>query len=154
MSLSVLSALFVTVLGLVYTLATFALPEAAMGRPNEPKIFPAILGILLIILGAILLIQVIMSEKKEGKGEKLQFGQSEKQIALTIANGVVYSLLFNPIGYVPSTIIFVLMELFIFDGVKVWKKGLVISVLFSVIVYVIFDILLGIYLPPSPLGFI
>ena len=142
-------------LGGVYTIATFMLPKAALGRPNEPKIFPAMLGILLIILGIILLIKEIYAQKATGEqSDKISFGKSEKQIALTIANGVLYALLFEPIGYVISTILFVLLELFIFDGFKVWKKGVIISVTFSVIIYVIFDRMLGIILPRSPLGFV
>ena len=45
MSLSVISSFLLTVLGIVYAVATFMLPEAALGRPHEPKIFPAMLAI-------------------------------------------------------------------------------------------------------------
>ncbi|MBR7064551.1 MAG: tripartite tricarboxylate transporter TctB family protein [Treponema sp.] len=155
MTLSVLSSLFVTLVGIVYTVATFLLPEAALGRPNEPKIFPAILGILLCVLGFILLAKEFYAQKKSNeKNVKYSFGQSERQIAFTLLNGVLYAILFAPIGYVFSTIIFVLIELFIFDGFKIWKKGLLISVIFSLIIYIIFDRMLGIILPRSPLGFI
>lgn len=155
MTLSVLSSIFVTAIGLLYTLSAFTLPAAAMGRANEPKIFPAMLGITLLILGAVLLIQEIKNmpktaEKKEE--QKMKFGRSEKQIALTVLNGLVYAVLFNPIGYIFSTIIFLLGELFIFSGFKTWKKSLLVAVIFSAAAYLIFDTLLGIYLPKSFLG--
>jgi len=162
MSLSVISSVCVTAVGLIYTISALMLPAAAMGRPNEPKIFPALLGFSLIILGFALVIQEILNRKHQAQetadgaersnGNNIKFGKSEKQIALTLLNGLVYSLLFNPIGYIISTILFLTCELFIFDGPKIWKKALLIAVIFSVVAYVIFDLLLGIYLPKSPLG--
>ncbi len=162
MSLSVISSVCVTAVGLIYTISALMLPAAAMGRPNEPKIFPALLGFSLIILGFALVIQEIQNRKHQAQetadgaersnGNNIKFGKSEKQIALTLLNGLVYSLLFNPIGYIISTILFLTCELFIFDGPKIWKKALLIAVIFSVVAYVIFDLLLGIYLPKSPLG--
>jgi len=155
MSLSIISSILVTALGFLYTLSALTLPAASIGRPNEPKIFPAMLGFALLIMGAALIIKEIKNRpttKEERENQKIRFGTSERQIALTLLNGLVYALLFNPAGYVISTIIFLMSELFIFDGFKVWKKALVISVLFTAIAYIIFDILLGIYLPKSPLG--
>lgn len=162
MSLSVISSVCVTAVGLIYTISALMLPAAAMGRPNEPKIFPALLGFSLIILGFALVIQEILNRKHQAQetadgaersnGNNIKFGKSEKQIALTLLNGLVYSLLFNPIGYIISTILFLTCELFIFDGPKIWKKALLIAIIFSVVAYVIFDLLLGIYLPKSPLG--
>lgn len=153
MSLSVLSSIFVTAIGFLYTITTFTLPAAAMGHPNEPKIFPALLGISLLILGVVLVIQEIKKlSNNTDKKEEMKFGRCEKQIALTVANGFVYALLFNPIGYVFSTIIFLIAELFVFSGFKTWKKSLLVAVVFSAIAYAIFDVLLGIYLPKSFLG--
>jgi putative tricarboxylic transport membrane protein len=155
MSLSILSSIFVTALGILYTVSTFSLPPAAMGRPDEPKIFPAMLGIALILMGTALIIQEIRKLPKaqaDRNEQKIKFGKSEQQIALTILNGIVYAFLFNIAGYVFSTVIFLSVELFIFSGLGIWKKALAISALFSAAAYLIFDILLGIYLPKSFLG--
>jgi putative tricarboxylic transport membrane protein len=154
MSLSILSSLFVTALGIIYTISTLALPPASIGRTYEPKIFPGMLGFSLVIMGAVLLIQEIQkrSAGKTDESDTMKFGTSERQIALTIVNGFVYALWFNTIGYVFSTIIFLLCELFIFDGFKVWKKAAVVAISFTTFAYCIFDLVLGIYLPPSPLG--
>ena len=157
MTISLISSIFVTALGFLYSISALTLPAAAMGRPNEPKIFPLMLGILLVILGLVLIYQEIKEVKSietSDSKHKINFGTSEKQIALTILNGVIYSLLFNPIGYVISTILFLMAELLIFSGFKTWKKSLLVAVIFSVTAYLIFDVLLGIYLPKSPLGLI
>lgn len=157
MSLSVILSFFLTVLGIVYAVATFMLPEAALGRAHEPKIFPAILAVFLIVCGAIL----FLKELKAQQEEKKKFGGISKgstlyaaQMALTIANGILYTFMFEPLGYVFATIIFLILQFLIFGGVKILKYGVIISVVFSLIIYLIFNNLLGIVLPSSPLGFI
>ncbi len=114
------------------------------------------LGFSLLILGFLLIFQEIHKRSadspKDTRTDRIKFGKNEKQIALTILNGFMYAVLFNPLGYVLSTIIFLMSELFIFDGFKVWKKAAVISIIFSAIAYTLFDPVLGIYLPKSPLG--
>jgi putative tricarboxylic transport membrane protein len=155
MSLSIISSIFVTALGCIYTFCALTLPPAAIGRPNEPKIFPTMLGVALLGMGIALLIEEIYKipkRKEDRKAQKIKIGTSEKQIALTLLNGLLYALLFNPIGYVFSTIIFLMVELFIFDGFKVWKKALAVALSFTISAYCIFDILLGIYLPKSLIG--
>jgi putative tricarboxylic transport membrane protein len=155
MNLSIISSIFVTAIGCIYTFSTLTLPPAAIGRPNEPKIFPAMLGFALLLMGVALIIQEIHKlpkTKEERKAQNIKIGTSEKQIVLTLLNGLVYALLFNPIGYVFSTIIFLMSELFIFDGFKVWKKALAIALSFTILAYCIFDLLLGIYLPKSLIG--
>ena len=121
MSLSVISSFLLTVLGIVYAVATFMLPEAALGRPHEPKIFPAILAVFLIVCGAILLVK----EFKAQQLEKKQYGGINKisakyvlQMLLTVVNGIAYTLMFDQIGYVFSTIIFLILQFLIFGGVK------------------------------------
>lgn len=156
MNISLLSALVVELIGFIYTFSALTLPSATIGRSYEPKIFPALLGICLLILGGVLIIQEILAMKKKTKEENsdnnMKFGDSEKKIAITVLNGVVYALLFNPIGYVFSTILFLMVELLTFGGKKALKKSILIAVLFSAIAYLIFDVGLGIYLPKSFLG--
>lgn len=157
MSLSVISSFLLTLLGIVYAVATFMLPEAAFDRPHEPKIFPAMLAIFLIVCGLILF-------AKEFKAQQLAKKQHENtnkistkyafQILLTIVNGVAYAFMFSLIGYVFSTIIFLIFQFLIFGGVKNLKYGLIVSIIFSLAIYFIFNNLLGIILPASPLGFI
>ena len=157
MSLSVISSFLLTVLGIVYAVATFMLPEAALGRPHEPKIFPAMLAIFLIVCGTILLVK----EFKAQQLEKKQYGGINKisakyvlQMLLTVVNGIAYTLMFDQIGYVFSTIIFLILQFLIFGGVKNLKYGIIVSVVFALAIYFIFNNLLGIILPNSALGFI
>ena len=129
----------------------FNFPDATIGRPMEPKIFPIMLGIVLTILGLALLIEELIknSKNKEANKEtiKLSFGNNGKKIAITIINAIAYAILFNILGYVISTIIFLEIELLIFGGLKSWKVSTIVSVLFSVIAFLIFNTFLGLYLP-------
>ena len=154
MSLSLLTSLFVTVLGLVYAFAAFTLPQAAFGRPHEPKIFPAILACFLIAFGAAQLFQEIKARRAAGVGGKTFSGKAAAQIVATIANCLLYALIFERIGFVFSTILFLMIEFVIFDSWRVWKRGIIISVAFAMIMYLVFGLLLGIVLPRSPLGFV
>ena len=109
-----------------------------------------------IILGVLLLIDDTVKNSKKEKKETVQFsvGNNGKKIAVTIVNAILYAVLFNIIGYVFATIIFLEIELLIFGGVKAWKVSTIAAVLFSVIAFLIFNVFLGIYLPRSPLGII
>lgn len=149
MTINLVSSIITIAVGLTYMIMAFNFPDATVGRPMEPKIFPIILGIALTILGLALLIQELMknSKNKEKETIKLSFGNNGKKIAITIVNAIIYALIFNALGYVLSTIIFLEVELLIFGGLKSWKVSTIVSVLFSVIAFIIFNTLLGLYLP-------
>jgi len=159
MYFSLIVSLCVTLVGVVYTFATFALPAAKIGNPVEPKIFPAMLGLSLLVLGTILIFQEVkkLPKDEQAKAEankKHNFGKNELNIVYTLLNGVLYALLFNRIGYVFSTTIFLEIQLIIFRGISHWLHSLLVAVAFSVIAFLLFDVALGIYLPTSALQFI
>lgn len=149
MTINLVSSIITIAVGLTYMIMAFNFPDATVGRPMEPKIFPIILGIALTILGFALLVDELKNSKnKENKIDiKISFGNNGKKIAITVINAIVYALLFNILGYVLSTIIFLEVELLIFGGLKSWKISTIVSVLFSLIAFLIFNTLLGLYLP-------
>ncbi len=154
---STIAAVFCITLGVIYCIMTSLLPQAAVGMPNAPKVFPYALGFSLTGLGIGLLIQQILSirqnspktEVKE-KSETVTVDYHTKQILLTVANGVLYALLFKKLGYVLSTTLFLGLELFLFNGKGKWKVVLAVSVIFSLFIYILFNKLLGVYLPMMP----
>jgi putative tricarboxylic transport membrane protein len=148
--------MLVTLLGITYTLATFNLPAAALGISYEPKVFPGVLGISLIILGTFLVIEEYKKSKTpeaKSKGNGIAFNKNAKEILTTLINGLLYTILFNRLGYVFSTIIFLEIQLWIFSGKAAIKRSTIVAVSFSLICYFLFTSL-GIYLPVSPLEFI
>jgi putative tricarboxylic transport membrane protein len=76
--------------------------------------------------------------------------ENVKQIGLTIVCAIIYALLFDRLGYVIATIIFLEGVLSIFNGYKNWKQNTIVAVVFSVVVYVLFFKILNVYLPPFP----
>ncbi len=153
MSFSIIPSLLFFVLGLVYTVSTALLPEAAVGRPFEPKIFPFMLGGLMLVMSLALMIREIKALKgNEEIQEHLPFYKEAgfKKIALTCVFSVLYALLFDKVGYVISTIIFLELELILFNGVKNWKINTAVSLAFSLFIYIVFSKLLGVYLPMTP----
>lgn len=149
MTINLVSSIITIAVGLTYTIMALNFPNATVGRPLEPKIFPVILGIAMTILGFALLIDELIknSKSKDKETIKLSFGNNGKKIAITVINAIAYALLFNILGYVLSTIIFLEVELLIFGGLKSWKISTIVSVIFSIIAFLIFNTLLGLYLP-------
>lgn len=152
MSLSIIPSLLCFVLGLVYTTATFMLPEASVGRAYEPKIFPMMLGIALIVLSLSLLVKElkIQSAKQDEKQVPLYKEPGFQKILMTCLFSAIYALIFDKAGYVVSTIFFLEMELILFNGKKNWKVNTAVAVLFSLFIYIVFSKLLGVYLPLTP----
>ncbi len=157
---SLISAGAGIVLGIAYTVMTLNLPEAAIGRPNAPKAFPLALGVLMILLSVALFVQQIMKVRSDSAAGTTQQDTAShrrpldphtKQIVITVANGVLYGMLFKEIGYVLSTLIFLGIELFLFNGKKKWKTVLIVSLVFSLFIYILFNKLLGVYLPRMPI---
>ncbi len=153
MNTSMIMSVVVTMIGFVYTLSTFLLPDAKIGVAFEPKIFPGILGIALLALGLVLTVQEIRLLAKDQGGKASFVGEEQRNILFTLLNGLLYAVLFDRIGYIFATFVFLNIQLFIFRGKKTWKSTLLISLIFSVVAFILFNTLMGVYLPKSPLGF-
>ena len=153
MSLSILPSLLFLALGIVYTAATVLLPDASVGRPFEPKIFPFMLGILMIVLSLSMMIKEIAAlrnaEKSNGN-EPFYKEVGFKNILLTCGFSVLYALLFDKLGYVLSTVLFLELELMLFKSLKNWKTNTIVAFVFSLFIYIVFSKVLGVYLPLTP----
>ncbi len=152
MSLTIIPSLLCFVLGLVYTTATFMLPDASVGRAFEPKIFPMMLGIALIIMSLSLLVRELSALKGGKNEEKIPLHKEPGfyKILLTCLFSAVYALIFDKVGYVISTVLFLEMELILFNGRQNWKVNTAVAVAFSLFIYIVFSKLLGVYLPLTP----
>ncbi len=152
-SLSILPSLLFFALGIIYTTATVMLPDASVGRPFEPKIFPLMLGILLIILSLSLMIKemaALKNRKETSHKEPFYKEVGFRNILLTCGVSVLYALLFDKLGYFLSTVLFLELELILFNSLKNWKINTIVSVVFSLFIYIVFSKVLGVYLPMTP----
>jgi putative tricarboxylic transport membrane protein len=150
-NLSIVPSLLFLLLGLIYTTATLLLPDASVGRPFEPKIFPLMLGISLIIMSLGLMIKDLKTEVEKSQSHEPFYKEAGfSKILLTCLFSLLYAVLFDKIGYVLSTVLFLEMELFLFNGRKNWKTNTIVAIAFSLFIYIVFSKLLGVYLPLTP----
>jgi putative tricarboxylic transport membrane protein len=152
MNLSTLSGILSLLIGLIYTVLALLLPDASIGRAAEPKFFPMTLGILMILLSAMLLFEEFKKKKEETEKtkNKFSFDTNLKKIGLTCLFSILYALLFDKLGYVISTVLFLEGELILFNGLKKWKINTIVALVFSLFIYILFSKLLGVFLPMTP----
>ncbi|WP_461205094.1 tripartite tricarboxylate transporter TctB family protein [Clostridium sp. DL1XJH146] len=145
-----LMGLVITILGICYLIMTIALPKAAMGGANEPKMFPLMIAIILIILGVTFMFKSGFSNIKVAAGNFVSSYKKDKETNLTIIitclGSIGYALLFKRIGYVISTFLFLELLLYLTRKEKLLSNT-IIALLFSVGIYVVFSKMLGVTLP-------
>lgn len=148
-----ITAIIVTLFGLIYTLFTYLLPRAVIGNKMGPIYFPLVLGIMLIIIGVILFIRSDKSKIKVAIALMRNQSQKEKEVSrmvwLTCLTAIAYALIFEHVGFVLATFLFMMSVLFITNGKKYLVNTLV-SIIFSVSIFAIFNYALGIPLPGLP----
>jgi putative tricarboxylic transport membrane protein len=154
MTWNMITGLIATLIGIAYGWNAWTLPRATFGDPTGHLVYPVILGILMTLLGFALVIKELLAKGPKDAKDSPKFGKMTrhgKEIGLAIGASIIYALLFEPLGYVISTIIYLGAVLFLVNGrVKVVRTVLV-AVLFSIGVYILFSILLGIQLPRMPI---
>ena len=111
--------------------------------PEKAIQYPIFVTTLLLFLS---LIHLAISFSRKDDGEASGFESIEwKQLAFVLLTSGIYVGILKLVGYVVSTIIYILAVLF---GLKVNKKlSIVISVGFSLVIYVLFKIILKVPLP-------
>ena len=146
--------LFAIIIGIVYGFESYHLPKASIGKEWAPIYFPLGLGVLMVIFGIILFIQGVLNNKKSESDDKIEFkpsfSYSAKLITFTSLISIIYALLFERVGYIIATMIFLGSILFVVNGKKQWITNIIVSVGFSLVIYILFSKFLGISLPKTP----
>ncbi len=138
----------------VYFWATAQIPSLELGDPLGPKAFPRMLGVGLLIAAAMLLLEMLR-ERKKVKTERAPAWTWEPHDWIVVAISVwtaLYILVFEPLGYMLSTVIYLLALTAYFNRGR-WLMNVLTSVLFVVISYFAFTKLLGVNLAPGILPF-
>jgi len=154
MTWNLITGLIATLIGVVYGWQALRLPHATFGTKTGHIIYPVILGSVMILLGLGLVLKELVAKgpkdpKSMPKFEKLT--QHGWEIAIAILASIGYALVFEPLGYIISTILYLGAVLFLVNGRAKPVRSIVVAVLFSVGVYVLFSVLLGIQLPRMPI---
>lgn len=149
-----LTGLFSIVFGLAYGGYAYQLPQPMFGNPLEAIFMPLaisaiaiFIGVLLMIKGgikpSIIAIQAMLNESAQHKANR-------RKIAISSVICLVYALTFEHLGYVISTFVFMFAMLVVTSGFSGWKKNAIIALAFSIGVFVTFNELLSVNLPPFP----
>ena len=128
------------VLALIYFFATSQIPSLEIGDPLGPKAFPYLIGIAL--LGATALL--VVEHWKDAKSASAEAGKSEKPdrrhlpvIGVVVVWIAIYFAIFEPLGYILATSIFLIPLMAWFNRGK-WLANVLSAVLFSAGSYVMF----------------
>jgi putative tricarboxylic transport membrane protein len=143
------------VFSVVYGVQAWGLPRARIGNPMAPVYFPLGLAVLMALFGAILFItEASKGLNSDDKSKRPRFHfRSMKLILFVIALCFIYTVLFDRIGFVFSTILFLMaMLLGINGGREKIVKNAIITLVFSFGMWYVFVSVFQIGLPSSPLG--
>ncbi len=142
MNPDILIAVFSITLSCLYTIAAWLLPNAPIGNPIAPKLFPLMAGCIGLILGVFLLCKAL----RKNSGKKVVFRGVKLNISI-ISICVMYAIFFEKIGFVLSTLLFLGMLLLIVNGLKKWKMNTIVTLSFTFATWYIFKHLFYINLP-------
>ncbi len=157
MNFQAMTGIAAVIIGIAYSIQAYHLPRATVGNPLAPMVFPLILGLLMLVCGIILLVKEGMKKKEvtadqeKEKAKPKGLTRSTKLIIFTCVSSVIYALLFERIGYVLSTLLFMSSILFALNGKEKWKTNIIVATCFSISIYVVFLKLLSISLPLMPI---
>lgn len=139
----------------IYFYATEKLPSLEIGDPLGPKAFPRLLGVLLVITAIILLLEIVRGRKKVVSDVPTRGPSTLGSYTVVAAVSVwtfLYFLVFEPLGYVIATTIYLIVLMAYFHKNK-WMSNVVTAVLFSLGSYLLFTKLLGVNLVRGILPF-
>jgi putative tricarboxylic transport membrane protein len=140
-------------LGGGYTAMALMLPVSAVQDGVGPRLFPCIVGGVAFLAGLVLVLRERACPREERKVFSFEFREDRKvyvKILLTVAGGIAYGMLLDPLGYVLATMGFMLFLTFMVSSRAV--QNLAISLLFPLVTYVVFSNLLSLSLPRGILG--
>ncbi|MEM1504743.1 tripartite tricarboxylate transporter TctB family protein [Domibacillus sp. 8LH] len=132
-------------IGVFFITESRKIAATSYGSNVGPDIFPIGLGILLILLSIKLFIEAVKNKQDGRGGEKPDY----KRFFIIFAAAILYIVLLEPLGYVITTFLFLLIGFQVLERGG-WLKSIVIAAAFSFGVYYIFVGLLQGSLPGFP----
>ena len=149
------------VLALLYFYGTSLIPSLQIGDPLGPKVFPYLIGIGLLVSASWLLLETLQAGKADAAdpqelADHTDLGPEDNRHLLVIAGVIAwiafYFALFEPVGFLLATPIFLLGLMAYFNRNK-WVANVLTSVLFPAGTYFLFSKVLGVNLAKGLLPF-
>lgn len=132
-------------IGLLFVIESRSISQSAYGSSVGPNIFPTALGIILILLS----IRLLFETTKYEHGERIKEPVQYVKFLIIIISAIIYAAILEPLGYVISTFLFLLIAFQTMERGK-WISTIVIAGAFSFGVYYFFAEFLGGSLPGFP----
>ncbi|SDM98184.1 putative tricarboxylic transport membrane protein [Fictibacillus solisalsi] len=139
------ASLLFFVIGAAFMIESQRITHTAYGSKVGPDVFPFLLGLILGLLSIKLFFETLKYENSTKEKGKLDY----KSFGIIVAAAVLYVFLMEPVGYVISTFLFLLVGFQTLERRGILKSILV-SLLFSAGVYVLFAVILKGTLPGWP----
>lgn len=135
-------------ISIVYLFLTYNLPQAHVGDPDAAQKYPLLIGYALLVLSVLYLISELKNEEKVREAFRI-FSDKELtiKVIVVLALCLVYTFMFEPFGFLISTIIFLGALLFLINGAKKWLLNIIIALVFSFATWYAFAELLQVSLP-------
>jgi len=137
---------------LVWIVLVYQTITPGQGGEAGPRAFPLFFGYVLAGLSLLLLVQGFWPSESEPAGDSDGHAALPREwvaVAMTVGGLVVYGLLLEPFGFIPSTA--VVVTAFMIFGLRVTSPVLIagMAIGLSLGCYLVFGKLLGTYLPPG-----
>ncbi|MBM0066012.1 tripartite tricarboxylate transporter TctB family protein [Alkalicoccobacillus gibsonii] len=133
-------------LGLLMFLNTFTMSFMMLADDPGPRLLPRVVSIALILCG----IGLAFYKSEGAKQLTFKLNENSKRMVISFIALLAYALLFNVIGYIISTFVFLSFLTWYLtkekDKATIWKS-LINGFVVTVIIYVVFSQLLNVILP-------
>ncbi|MDA8124649.1 MAG: tripartite tricarboxylate transporter TctB family protein [Deltaproteobacteria bacterium] len=133
------------IVGVFFIVASTGISASSYGSKVGPNIFPTGLGTILVLLSVIVIAQARRAAPEAEKKQQRNY----KRFALVLSSTFLYVLLFETLGYVISTFLYLLFVFQVMDR----KRPLIavlIAAVFAAAVYIVYVVVLQGTLPPFP----
>lgn len=143
-------ALVIAAISIFYLVLSYQLPEFAYTQVDADAL-PKGLGYLMLGLAALLFIQN-KPETEEQKAQRTLKKEDLILILITLGALLLYVFFLEILGFVICTIVFLMLTMRMY-GYLNWTRNVIVSVIFTFVLYFSFNYLLKIYLPQGILPF-
>ncbi|WP_438315828.1 tripartite tricarboxylate transporter TctB family protein [Sporosarcina sp. FA9] len=143
-------ALILMAIAVFYLILSYQLPDFAFVQVDADAL-PKGLGFLLLILAVLLFVH--NKPETEEEIEKRTLKKEDKMLLIyTLISLLLFVFFLEILGFVLSTVIFLIVTMRMFEY-RNWTRSIIVSVVFSLILYFSFNYVLKIYLPQGILPF-
>lgn len=140
--------IFLILVSIFFFVNTLNIQTKNINNPNEPIYFPLIASIGLFIFSLAYFVQERRKQQVENEDlEKLTQRGTLKIILTLVTLALVYTLIFELVGFLISTIFFLGAILFFLNGRKKWVLNVSVALLSSFTFWYLFDGILKVNLP-------